>query len=97
MNTNVEYKAPARLKSRIYTALVRAQQESGPLASVRETKRAGRKLCVFEELVQIAPVGEAARSRFFCNVCHARLLAEAMEKPPIWWPGCPYAAFKNST
>jgi hypothetical protein len=89
-------RAPARLKSRVYTAMVRAQQETGPLASVSETKLAGRKLCVFEELVQIAPAGHKAKSRFHCTVCHARVLAEAMENPPIWWPGCPYVMFRRA-
>ncbi len=93
-DTGGERRAPARLKSRVYTAVVRAQQESGPLAAMGASKQAGGKLCVFEELVQIAPVGQAAKQSFICAVCHARVLAEAMEHPPIWWPGCPYAAFK---
>ena len=86
--------AGTRLKSRVYTALVRRQAESGPLASVSATKAAGRGLCVFEELVQIAPVGQAAKSAFFCNTCHARVLAEHLDNPPIWWPHCPYVGFK---
>lgn len=88
--------APSRLKSRIYTALINAQQQSGPLASITETKQAGRKLCVFEDLVQIAPVGVAQKQQFYCHVCHARVLAERMEHPPIWWPHCPYAEFKKA-
>lgn len=89
-------RAPSRLRSRIYTAMIREQQASGPLESVKETKAAGHKLCVFEELVQIAPVGETLQRKFPCHICHARKLAEAMEHPPIWWPHCPYAEFKNS-
>jgi hypothetical protein len=88
--------AGTRLKARIYTALVRRQEETGPIASVSQTKAAGRDLCVFEELVQISPVGERAKSVFFCNTCHARVLAEHMDHPPIWWPHCPYAGFKQS-
>jgi hypothetical protein len=88
--------APARLKSRIYTALIRAQQEDGPLETVSATKQAGRALCVFEELVHIAPVGESAKSKFCCTVCHARILAEHMANAPIWWPHCPYAAFSRA-
>jgi hypothetical protein len=88
------WRAGSRLKSRAYTALVRKQAESGPIASVTETKARGRSLCVFEDLVQIAPVGEKAKSAFFCNTCHARWLAERMERPPIWWPHCPYASFR---
>lgn len=90
-----ERKAPAWLKSRTYTALVQRQQESGPLLSLTGSKQNGRKLCVFEELVQIAPVGARTESAFFCKVCHARLLAEHIENAPIWWPGCPYVRFQN--
>lgn len=91
----LEIRAPARVKSRTYTALIRRQQESGPLLSLTGSKRSGRKLCVFEELVQIAPVGARTESAFFCKVCHARLLAEQIENAPIWWPGCPYVRFQN--
>jgi hypothetical protein len=89
-------RAPAKLRSRIYTALIREQQRSGPLASVSSPLAAGRKLCVFEQLVQITPVGETTKSRYFCRVCHARLLAERLENPPIWWAHCPYSEFKKS-
>jgi hypothetical protein len=88
--------AGSRLKSRLYSALVRRQAESGPLASVSVSKASGRALCVFEELVQISPVGETAKSVFFCNTCHARVLAEHMDHPPIFWPHCPYVAFKTA-
>jgi hypothetical protein len=88
-------KAPASLKARLYTAFIRAQEATGPLASLDRTVGAGRSLCVFEKLVQIAPVGQRAKSPFFCNVCHARLLAETFDRPPIFWPGCPYSEFKK--
>jgi hypothetical protein len=88
--------APAMLKARLYTALIHRQQESGPLASLDACVSAGHGVCVFEKLVQIAPVGEAAKSPFFCQVCHARILAEHFENPPIFWPNCPYVAFKKS-
>ena len=87
--------APSRLKSTIYSMLVERQAQSGPLLSVTASKAAGRKLCVFEELVRIAPVGESARSPNFCRVCHARVLGERVENAPIWWPGCPYVGFQN--
>ncbi|MGH9675332.1 MAG: hypothetical protein ACRD44_19345 [Bryobacteraceae bacterium] len=87
--------AGSRLKARIYTALVRRQSESGPIENLVATRNAGRALCVFEELVRIAPVGSRAKSAFLCNVCHARLLAESMENPPVWWPHCPYVGFKK--
>jgi hypothetical protein len=89
-------RAPARLRSRIYTALIREQQRTGQLASVSSTRAAGRKLCVFEQLVEITPAGETTKSRYFCQVCHARILAENFEHPPIWWPNCPYAEFKKT-
>lgn len=91
-----EERAGTRLKSRVYTALVRRQTKSGRLEALSATKAAGRGLCVFEELVRIAPVASRAKSAFLCNTCHARLLAEHMEQPPIWWPHCPYVAFKKS-
>lgn len=89
-------RAPSSLKARLYSALIRKQQESGPLASLDRSVASGRDICVFEKLVQIAPVGEKAKSPFFCQVCHARVLAEHLERPPIFWPHCPYVAFKNS-
>ena len=90
-----ELRAPSRLKSRIYSALVERQQSGGALMSLSEVKARGRKLCVFEELVQIATVGEAAKQPNFCRVCHARILAENIENAPVYWPGCPYGQFQN--
>jgi len=92
----VSGQVPSSLKARLYSALVREQQASGPLASLDETVAAGRGLCVFEKFVQIAPVGEKAKSPFFCHVCHARVLAESFDNPPIFWPHCPYVDFKKS-
>jgi hypothetical protein len=88
-------RAPSRLKSRIYSALVRAAQQEAPLAALSACKAAGRGLCVFEELVTILPAGEAAQRRNPCNVCHARVLAERFENAPIYWPNCPYVRFQN--
>ncbi|MGH9659048.1 MAG: hypothetical protein ACRD96_10930 [Bryobacteraceae bacterium] len=90
-----EERAGTRLKSRIYTALVRRQAQSGPIESLAATKASGGALCVFEQLVQIAPVGERAKSVFICNTCHARILAEHLDNPAIWWPHCPYAEFQK--
>jgi hypothetical protein len=87
--------APARLKARLYSALVKRQAAAGPLMSLTECSARGRQLCVFEHLVRIAPVGESVKSLNFCRVCHARILAENMENAPIYWSGCPYAAFKT--
>jgi hypothetical protein len=88
-------RAPSSLKARLYSALIHEQQTDGPLASLDETVAAGHGICVFEKLVQIAPVGEKAKSRFFCQVCHARVLAESLDNAPVYWPHCPYVAFKN--
>ncbi len=91
-----EERAPSPLKARLYTALVREQQTSGPLASLDATVAAGHSVCVFEKLVQIAPVGERLKAPFFCSVCHARILGEHLDHPPIFWSNCPYVAFKKS-
>jgi hypothetical protein len=90
-----EERAPSRLKSRLYSALVRAQQKTGALQSLTQSEAAGHGLCIFEKLVQIAPIGERAKTPFICWTCHARVLAEHMESAPIYWPNCPYAAFQK--
>lgn len=88
--------AASRLKAKVYSALTLRQAESGPLLSLTENDACGQKLCVFEKLVQSAPVGEPAKSLNICRICHARVLAEQIENAPIYWPGCPYVALKNS-
>ena len=88
-------RVPSSLKARLYSALVREQQASGPLATLDDTVASGHALCVFEKLVQIAPVGESVKSRFYCQVCHARVLAESFDNAPIFWPHCPYVEFKS--
>lgn len=87
-------RAPSKLKSRIYSALMLHEAETGTLASMTESKAAGFGLCVFEELVRISPVGESVKSLNICRVCHARALAERLENPPIYWPHCPYVKFQ---
>ena len=86
-------RAPARLKSRIYSSLTRQLADSGPLLSLSQHQNHG--LCVFEQLVKIAPVGEAIKSLNPCRVCHARFLAERLEHAPIYWPNCPYVDFQE--
>ena len=90
-----ETRAPSRLKARLYTAMIERQAQSGPLRPLTEIREQGRPLCVFEQLVQIAPVGQKVQSVFYCKVCHARVLAEHFENPAIYWPHCPYVSFKN--
>jgi hypothetical protein len=87
---------PARLKAKVYSALMLRQAETGPLMSLPEAAAHGHQLCIFEELVRIAPLGEKAKSLNICRICHARVLAEHMENPPIFWSGCPYVELKNS-
>lgn len=87
--------APSSLRARLYSALIREQQASGPLASLEATVASGRDICVFEKLVQIAPISDSAKSPFFCRTCHARILAEHFDNPPIFWPHCPYVGFKK--
>jgi hypothetical protein len=88
--------APADLRARLYSALVRQQAQAGPLMSLTETCARGHRLCVFEQLVRITPVGERTKSLNICRVCHARVLAEHIENAPIYWSGCPYVEFKKS-
>src|SRR5258708_15956692 len=89
-------RAPARLKAKVYSALMLKQAETGPLLSLTETSTCGHKLCVFEELVRIAPVGEAAKSLNICRVCHARGVAQHMENAPIYSSVCAYVDLYNS-
>lgn len=95
-STQSEQGAPHSLKARLYSAFIRKQQESGPLASLQSSLTARHSICVFERLVQIMPIDERAKSPFFCEVCHARLFAEHFDNPPIFWPGCPYVKFSKS-
>lgn len=88
-------RASARLKSRLYSALVAEQAATGPLLSLQATKAGGRPLCVFEHLLQVVPSGAQVTSANPCRVCHARVLAEHFESPPIYWPHCPYVAFRR--
>lgn len=85
--------APARLKARIYSALVQHLATSGPLLSLSATKEGGQPLCIFETVLGAVPLGQRMDSRNPCRVCHARLLAEHLESAPIFWPHCPYVHF----
>src|SRR5262245_11723904 len=87
-------RAPTPLKARVYSALVAAMASGGRLRSLHETSATGRALCVFEQLLCVIPV-DRVTSMNPCRVCHARVLAEHFESPPIYWPHCPYVAFKK--
>lgn len=86
-------RAPSSLKARLYSSLLEKQQESGRLRTLAETRASGHGLCVFEDLWARTTSAEAAQSFNCCSVCHARVLAEHLERAPIFWAGCPYAAF----
>ena len=88
-------RAPAKLKSRIYSAMINTLASDGPLLSLSATKSAGGRLCLFEQAVALAPVGERVKQKNPCRVCHARVLGERMEQAPIFWPACPYSDFHN--
>ena len=96
VESNEAHHAPASLKAKVYSALLRRQEESGPLASLTESALCEHALCVFEQVVRISPVGEKAKALNICRVCHARVLAENMNNAPIYWSGCPYVQFKKS-
>lgn len=88
-----EERAPATLKSKVYSAVVARMAESGPLLDLIATKRHGGRLCVFERALTIVPAGAAVRSMNPCRICHARVLGERLTGAPIFWPGCPYSEF----
>lgn len=86
-------RAPARLKSKTYSALVARMATAGPLLDLTETKKAGGRLCVFENVLTVVPLGADIHSMNPCRICHARVLGERVEHAPIFWRGCPYADF----
>jgi hypothetical protein len=88
--------ASSRLRSRIYSALMLAEAAEGPLRSLGESESCGGELCIFEKLVEISPVDETLQSYNYCRICHGRVMGEQIENPPLYWPGCPYAQFKNT-
>ena len=88
-------RAPSTLKARIYSAMIDHQQRAGQLRPLAETKADGWGLCVFEDTARLASGRSEAQSFQYCKICHARVLAERFEAPPIWWPHCPYAEFQN--
>jgi hypothetical protein len=90
-----EERTPARLKSRIYSALVARMADTGPLLDLPSTIAAGGHLCVFEKALTVLPLAGDLQSMNPCRICHARVLGERMERAPIFWPGCPYSEFHN--
>jgi hypothetical protein len=90
-----EDRAPAHLKSKVYSSLVMSMAQSGPLLDLGDVKDAGGQLCVFEQAIAILPAGAGVGSMNPCRVCHARVLGERLPHAPIFWPGCPYSEFHN--
>lgn len=93
--TDVERRAPTRLKSRLYSALMREAAASGPLRPLGACEQAGHPLCVWETLARTASAGTLDGFNY-CRVCHARVLGERIERAPLAWHGCPYADFQKS-
>ena len=85
-------KASSRLKSRIFSQLMKLEQAEGPLRTLAANKAAADPLCVFEHLVALLPSADL-QSCNPCTVCHARVLGEHVEQAPIYWPGCSYVKF----
>ncbi len=90
-----EMPASSRFKATLYSRLVEEQAHSTGLAPLSQSRANGFGLCVFEKLVQISPLGASVETRNPCRVCHARVLAERVERAPIYWPHCPYVRFQN--
>jgi hypothetical protein len=88
-------RAPSRLKSRIYSALMQQHAASGPLLALSATRAAGRGLCVFESVTSACAPGERVEQVNLCRVCHARVLGEHVEGAPIFWHHCPYVDFQK--
>ena len=88
-----ESAASSCFKSRMYSRLIEAQEQVGPLAPLDETSKAGVKLCVFERIMTVAP-SEALQTFQYCKICHARVLGERVENAHIFWPHCPYSEFQ---
>lgn len=79
--------APAALRSRIYSALIREVEKSIPLRPLSETEAAGFAICDWEKVTRHLPGGE---TRNHCTLCHARVVAETFDGLSMPWNGCPY-------
>ena len=71
-------RAPAHLKSKVYSSIVTNLAQSGPLLDLRDVKDAGGHLCVFEHALAMLPVGAGVGSTNPCRICHARVLGERL-------------------
>lgn len=91
-----EERASSCLKSRLYSALMRWQEQSGPLRGLGDTRARGYGLCVFESAWQRTVPLDAAQRFNCCRPCRIRVLAEHLERAPIHWRNCPYVAFDGT-
>src|SRR5215212_1025236 len=89
-------RAPATLKSKVYSALLARMAETGALLDLRESTKAGGRLCIFENAITVLPLVRELGGMNPCRICHARVLGERVEHAPIFWPGCPYSEFHKS-
>ena len=88
-------RASARLRSRIYSRLLAEQAATGRLLGLAKTRESGRALCVFEAAIALSPLPETVQAMNPCYVCHARHLAERLERAPIFWAHCPYSEYQR--
>ena len=86
--------ASSRLKSQLYSRMIATQELNGPLVQLGESKARGRELCVFEQIMAAVPMKHLQEYQY-CKICHARVLGEAVDNAPVFWPNCPYAEFQN--
>ncbi len=82
--------APAALRSRIYSAVIREAQKRSPLRPLTASMQSGYTICTWENLIRRLPGGE---TKNHCTLCPARKLAEASDSLSIPWSGCPYREF----
>lgn len=92
---NPDLHAPSKLKSRVYSALMREATRTRQMQPLAASEATGGCLCVFERFIQILPLPEKMGTLNYCRFCHPRLMGEAIEGAPVFWKGCPYAEFQR--
>jgi hypothetical protein len=90
-----DLRAPSKLKARIFSALMREATRERRLLPLAASEAAGGRLCVFERFVHGLPLPSAMDRLNCCRFCHPRWMAETMDHAPVFWKGCPYAAFQR--
>ena len=82
----------SRLQSRVYSTLIRLQQEEGPLKPLSEHQSEGTPICSWEAALSSLPL-VSLQTTNLCAVCLARISAEHIEGAGPKWPGCIYTEF----